>query len=292
MMTTEKAKEYFSAYLEGELDPGLQEMFLRTLDADGELKEEYMLFKQTYDELMSFEAEEIEPPHNLHALIMERVDANVNFDEVKPASGFLRLWTNSRGPIMAGVAATLILGAGLALLKPGSGKTSEAGVGPSIVSNVGRKGPKTNVTVENGKPVLLIESSSDSAINLRWESGRIVTDTVSAGSQFKQDLTNDSDTLQTISVQVDGVEIEQVIIPGKTKLVVKAGEGNLVDFSKALAGYYQVPVELKSVKKGEVLNWDFSIETPTQAANVALGTDHHVEQREDGTITISDPLQQ
>ena len=61
-MTNDKAREFFSAYHEGTLEPGLCASLERRLEGDASLQAEYAAFAETVESLNSMRFESVEIP--------------------------------------------------------------------------------------------------------------------------------------------------------------------------------------------------------------------------------------
>src|SRR5581483_925490 len=73
-MNQEKAREFFSAYFEGVLEPGLKQSFEARLAADAMLQADYAAFSETMGELRTMPEEEIEAPIFLSDRVATRLD--------------------------------------------------------------------------------------------------------------------------------------------------------------------------------------------------------------------------
>ena len=76
-MNQEKAKELFSPYYEGTLEPGLAQALGQSLSKDAHLRAEFEQFERTYDELRALKFEVIDIPEDLAEKISTRIDRQI-----------------------------------------------------------------------------------------------------------------------------------------------------------------------------------------------------------------------
>src|SRR2546429_9984360 len=76
-MNQEKAKEFFSNYYEGTLEPGLAQALEHAMSRDGGIRDDYHHFEQSYEELSSLKFETIEIPFDLNDKILANIDRHI-----------------------------------------------------------------------------------------------------------------------------------------------------------------------------------------------------------------------
>src|SRR5579862_7354737 len=124
-MTHEKARDFFSAYHEGNLEPGILVSFEQKLNGDAALRAEYDRFATTLDQLSALRDTQIEPPVDLNERIAARLDRHVwEQKQVAPKAWFVRL----RLVAFSGVAAVLLVGAAISIKNRDNSSGSGAGV--------------------------------------------------------------------------------------------------------------------------------------------------------------------
>jgi len=73
-MNPVKARDFFSDYYEGLLEPGLKQAFERALKSDPHVQEEYKQFEIVMGQLGSFDKKPVDSPFNLYDKITARLD--------------------------------------------------------------------------------------------------------------------------------------------------------------------------------------------------------------------------
>lgn len=285
-MTTDKARGYFSAYFEGSLDEGLRESFEQALEIDQELKEEYVLFSTTIEDLNSLSEEQIVIPADLHDRIASRMQDVYRSNPVQKAPT-LTLWTNRKALTIAAVAATLIIGGVLSINNRSEQGT--ASVTPSgLPTPVAVEPPSVTLEGDQSQATVKVVLHKQGTIVLRQEGENgLITESMSPDQTFQHTFTVGSDNPTTVQVEIDGAVYATVILPGAVALQVLEGEGNVNTFARSLAGFYRVPVLLEGKANSEQFKWSFDNVTAKQAAALALGTSMTIKQDVEGPITIT-----
>lgn len=222
-MTNEKARDFFSAYYEGSLEPGLCVSFEQKLAEDGSLGAEYRSFTGAMKELDTLKLDEIQVPADLHDRICARLDRYL-YDQKQKAP---RWGLCIRNLAYAGVGVLAIVG-GLFAFNSRSG-TPQAGVIPVPAPDV-----VTYTVTEEG-------------VGVR------------TGSRLSSLLQNDRPHAALFEVKASGDQgVRYVAMQGKRASSVNSGDGTLKEFVKAVADYFRMPVSLKVENADERVTWTFT----------------------------------
>lgn len=281
-MNNEKAREFFSAYSEGTLDAGLAQSFEAKLKADANLRAEYDQFEATLKELESLRFEKIDVPFDLNERISAAVDRSL-YEKKRAAAPSWTLWL--RNVAFAGLAAAALFGAFYTLRLKGDGPVAPAGgiVAPNkTVEQIEYSKSKNGVQMSyrpTEKHVVSIKGGSE---------GEQTIDVDSTG--WLNELKNDQPNAATFTVEVKGeIPSTIVVVPGTERTKSASGQGNLVDFAKAIADYYGKPVVVRSANIETELAWHFGEGAASQEAAAALnGMPFSADLRESGVLSIRD----
>lgn len=231
-MNLSKAREYFSAFYEGSLDRGLREGFERALKTDAQIQAEYKAFERTMMQLDAMKATDVEPPTDLHDLIMARIDKNV-WDQKQKRNPVLSWWKSA---IAVGVAATVIA---IGVLQSGKGTAAnEAGLTmPSNASLDVRAGEKSVFLdyAPNGHHQVIIKSDDGKVLESLDLNGKPIRDKV---------LRNATKVAIMMSVEIDKSPT-WIALPGTDRSNRSAGKGTIKDLALEIANACNVPVVLK-----------------------------------------------
>ncbi|MBI5707754.1 MAG: hypothetical protein HZC36_12290 [Armatimonadetes bacterium] len=247
-MTTEKAKEFFSAYHDGELEKGLKEALERKLAADAALRAEYDAFCLTMGSLSLLAEPVKEPEFDLHERIMARIDkAQWEAKRSKPA-GFLQWW---KSLAVGGLAVAAILTA-ITQLNSGS-------VGPTPAGVLGSAAPGQLSLKQDDKGLTLVyQSAGSKRVILRNYGGEVLEQRVVANKDtLTSALTNKRDETLLLEIDVEGSQPTFVAIPGQKPSVTLQGQGTLKDFAIAFADHFRVPLALEHVDLTQSVAWKF-----------------------------------
>ncbi len=278
-MSVDKAKELFSAYYEGTLEKGLAQTLERQLTDHPLLKEEYVAFEETMQQLESLKFEEAPLPFDLHETISARLDRHL-YEEKQKRPAPLGLWL--RNLAFGGVAAAALLGAVLSLRAP-EGKTNRASLATNSNQLALQATPTGAVIVNLPKKdgAMVIRAGVHGQLIRRIELKSVGADGVP--------LHNSNPEPSLVTIDVPGSEPFLVALPGAKRLSEREGQGSLTDFAQALAGFYNVPVKLEVQDTKIALTWSFQSSDPADAAAISLtGTTFSVDERRTGILCILD----
>lgn len=282
MMNQEKAREFFSAYYEASLEPGLRQAFEAKLDSDFELQADYAAFVATMEELETMSLEEIPVPSFLN----DRIAARMEVERAKRKPTFL-LWNSwLRNLGFASLATAALVGAFFSFGHRGGGSFN-AGLTPSGVD-----GNQLTFTTRDSAVVLNYHPSAAqnvviSSVVTGQEVSRFTADANAAPQTFE----NPEQDTAIFRVQVQGEPNSTLIaVPGTRAASVTTGEGTLTEFVAALASRYHTPVVVQADDVKEHVTWKMEGTNAHQAAEAALaGHSLVVDQRGDsGILTIGD----
>ncbi len=256
-MNQEKAKEFYSAYLEGSLDAGLRQSFEQKLSTDTALRADYDAFVSAVTSLDWLKAETIEVPSYLSDRIATRIEEARNLKQKRGIFGWL---TPGRWALV-GLATVAIVGVCLSIV-------NQEGRGTSMASFFGMV---PAVTVPNAK--LIEDGTQVSIVPSSTQAGSVTFDakTILLKSKIVQPLKNSQSVPDVFTIQISGErEITYVIVPGTQRQPSRKGSGTMLEFAKALSGVYSVPVQVRMSDVSKTVTWNFNGEDPRVAATQAL----------------------
>ena len=279
-MTNEKARDFFSAYHEGTIEPGLRVSFEQKLKSDSEIRHEFDSFVRAMSELDKLKFEEILAPEDLHERISASLDRHI-FERKRSATPGWGIWI--RGLSFAGVAGIAILGAIFAInLRNGRIATADGlGVASDQVDyKVSPAGMTVKLSLASAKTVVISNEG-------KVVSQKMVGD--SATPTFETLLSNPLPQASVFTIQVGNDLGETVVgLPGQTRSTMKRGEGTVVDFAKAVSGYFATPVTIETRVPGERKSWAFTTSDVVTESSKALGSDYGVTLLRDGRLEIEE----
>ena len=283
-MNSEKARDFFSAYYEGTLEPGLVLNLEQKLKTDARLKSDYDAFAAAFADLNSLRDEPIEVPIFLSDRIATRLE-EARQQRRKSFSILNLRWTKFAPYALAGLA---IVAAGLGIAVKGDGHFMTGNWLPWVSSPKGQvDGPSFQF---DGSRVILEAQGSHSVTVSDGVSGKVLR-TVNAedSSSLLPELTNNGAASQLFGIREDGGSIQMVSVPGKTADASHPkGDGTLSQFSLALSNYYHVPVLLENVKLDTKMSWSFEGTNAYRGAIDNLQPAHlSADLRQDGMISIN-----
>jgi hypothetical protein len=283
-MTNEKAREFFSAYQEGALEPGLQQALQQKLRTDRELAADYAAFEETMRELDAMKFEEIDVPMSLSSKIATRIDTISDRRTAKAP-----VWASwLRGIAMGGVAAAAIFFVGASLMNARSNVPVAAG---DFSSSMELDKDHLNFASRGGRVILqYTPTGAKTVIVSSGLTGREIQRFPLDGNHLESALENNLPDTALFDVQVLG-EAQQatIALPGSTVSHEKSGSGDIKKFAMALAGFYRVPVVLEVSALAKPVSWQFTGTDARSAATAAVGSEgYSVDQRSSDMITIMD----
>lgn len=268
-MNVSRAREHFSAYREGTLDAALRMAFERALQTDAELQVEYRAFDGAMEDLDDLRHEAIEPPMWLSDRIATRLD------EAQAARAKTPIWWNGwfRNLAFGGLAVAVLGGAIVGALSRDETTATGSVFTPPISA------PRLQYHFVDGG--LQVTASGEATATAGGVSSRF-------GGKLKGELNNPNASPAVFSIQLDGKEVDVIVLPGSERKTTLQGEGTLVDFAKALASVSGRPVRLPAEGKETRLSWDLSGKDVLADADKSLeAANMGADQRETGEIALS-----
>lgn len=266
-MTQDKAREYFSAFHEGTLEPGLRSSLERKLSGDLALRSEYDAFVATVAALDALRSEAIETPSYLSDRIASRIDTA----RVAPAP-FWAAWFAPR-PAYASSAPRFVWATGLAACL--------------LLGAIGLRGMRSNdsaqasvVSVEGSESVAWTQDANGVTAKFAGGSARKVTVspvggssedfTVDARQPLDVTLQNSNTSSRRFTIKSDGSLFGTVVVPGSRTNVHRAGSGSLEELASALSDTFRIPVVVKGEAAGTTYRWNLEGTDARAAAEKSL----------------------
>jgi hypothetical protein len=285
-MNKEKAREFFSNYVEGTLDSGLQQAFEQAMARDASIRDDYRDFEKNYEDLGSLKFEAIEIPFDLNDKILANIDRHIfeNKRNQQPA------WTTwLRNFSIAGISAVAVLGAFLSLRNVNSKQTIDAGTG---ISNGPAKDELSIEPISNRSAKIDFAPNSTKVLTIHqgFNGPELRRNTVLDGKELATTLENSNPETAVFDLEVNGSKPTLIALPGSQADVTKSGQGDMEAFARALASYYKVPVEIRVGALNVNLSWDFEAPDPVKAAASTLGDlqSYNVSRNDKNLILITD----
>ena len=277
-MTQDKAREFFSSYYDGTIEKGFKQALEQKFRVDADLLAEYKEFEGVLNSLSFLQGEEIEVPFDLNDKISARIDKHVWDQKKAPA---VSIFSGFKSYVFGAIAVVAIVGASVTLHQKG-GKAAEAGIGISSGATV----DKLEASVKDDVLHLNYTPSTPEQVIVRSEDGKVLRQ-VEVKDALDTTLVNSQPNATLMNVSVgQQVPTTYFAIPGSTREMKTSGTGSVLEFAKALSGYYKVPVEITGQPDGNI-SWTFSGSDVRQAAQTNLGSKFSVDQRADNLLSIT-----
>jgi hypothetical protein len=285
-MNQEKAREFFSSYYEGSLDPGLKQALEQAMGKDASIRTDYKEFELTCEELGSLKFETIEIPFGLNDKILANIDRHVLETKKNQQPGWM-MWL--RNVAIAGVSCVAILGAALSLRNL-SGRTANADV---INADSGSKDelsvkPNTN----RDATIHFAPSQTDTLLIREGLKGQELRRyTVAQGEELNKSIENPNQESTVFDIETPKSDTRSILIalPGSSPSHSQTGQGNLEDFAKALATRYRVPVEVHVARPTMNVSWNLQEPDALNAARTTLNaTRYAITLNMNGLLVISE----
>lgn len=281
-MNVTKAREHYSAYYEGTLDPGLKQALERAISTDPAIASDYQEFKATVELLRASADVPIIVPDTLHDQIQQRIDKHVYDQKQRTPVSPLSQW---RTAFFGGVAVVAIGLSSLAVINQNDSKEAQA----NLVPFGNASSPKTDFHYVNGNVELSVETPKAAKVTiLNLVTGKVVEELETEG-RLDSPLNNVGDSAVVLEIMVDkGNRTETIVLPGKLAGEAKKGTGTVLECAMATADAFRTPIILRANTLDTRVDWDFSDVTSTQDLPKALsdlGLTASV--REDGFLILS-----
>jgi len=266
-MHADKARELFSAYLEGKLDPALRESLGRKLASDPKLREEYESFAATYRALQSLGSPAEEPAFDLHDRVMARIDRYA-WEKARAKEPWFRNW---RTALAGGLAALALLSAGVSLMQRGGAPSASLAGTPAVEDRlyVRSDGDEAVVAFQTfGRKTVVVRE-----VNQGRELARVEMDGTAypMGQLFRSPIRVRMDQPSLVQVVVEGREDPLLVaVPGRKASLPREGRGSIQDLALALADRYRVPVVVSTRTDKTDFVWKLGNPDSVAAATDAL----------------------
>jgi len=278
-MTLEKARDYFSAYYEGTLEPGLRQAFEHRLNSDSSLQADYAAFTETMEELDLLPHEEIEIPMFLN----DRIAARLEPERARKRDR-VPIWTVWLRGLAFGSLATAALA--FAFISMNShGEVAKAGLAD------GGTGERVTFTIKQSQLTMDYHPSTEHTVIVSsGVTGKEVKRFTADATAMSQPFVNSQPGTALFQVQVLGQPGSSLVaVPGTATGSNTSGEGTMSDFAVALADRFRTSVVLKISDPTDHVSWKFDGTDVRRAADSALKeTPYMVDQREAGILNIMD----
>lgn len=266
-MHADKARELFSAYLEGKLDLAMREPLERKLASDRNLREEYESFSAAYRALQSLGGPIEEPTIDLHDRVMARIDRYA-WEKARSKEPWFRNW---RTTLAGGLAALAIVSAGVSVMQRGGAPSASLTGGPAVEDRlyVRADGDEAVVSFQTfeRKTVVIRE------VNQGRELARVEMDggAYPMGQLFRSPIRVRMDQPSLVQVVIEGREDPLLVaVPGRKTSLPREGRGSIQDLALALADRYRVPVVVSTQTDKTNFVWKLEIPDSVAAATDAL----------------------
>lgn len=268
-MNHQKARECFSSYYEGKLEPGLKESLERQFATDTGLHAEYKSFVQVVEAIEQMAKADVEIPFDLHDRITRRLDFQL-YEQKRSAAPKFSVWWRSL--TLGGVAAAAILSA-IVALRPSNG--------PSVAGAISGAGSTelSVVYLDNVTRLQLGTSQSEVTVT-EIESGTKLKSIKLLSQSLDAPILNPRKEPVAISARrSESKEALTFVVPGTNRKPGKDGSGTVMDFGLAISGHFGMPVSL-SGNSSTTIKWklegvlsprDVSVEPASVTMSVVNG---------------------
>jgi len=283
-MNQEKAREFFSSYYEGAIEPGLKQALEQAMAKDPNIRDDYRAFENAYEDLGSLKFETIEIPFDLNDKILANLDRNI-YERKRNQQPSWIMWL--RNAAIAGVSCVAVLGAVLSLRNLTSKTASAGGFQVGSFKNALKIEPRTN----REATVSFAPATTETLIikeGLNGPERRRAT--VLEGKDMTTTLQNPNANATVFDLEVKSDKRSTLIaLPGSAASTSKTGGGNLEEFARALASYYKVPVEIHVDSPTVNVTWDFQANDALNATPAALDASRYtIDWQTNNLLVISD----
>lgn len=243
-MNLNKAREYFSAYYEGQLDKGLAQSFERALRDDAQLQAEYRAFKGTMEELSILSSSSVELPDDLHEKITARLDRHIWENKQTQRTGLAHWWRL----LAIGGAAAAVIAVAVFQANQGVAPGPDPRVSPAtIVSPRGEPSKLEILPHANGVTLSYVANESKTIVISDADGKELEPVPVGPNVSMKEKLlANAGERALILSVKVGNEAPVWIALPGSKQTEFTAGSGTLRQFVESIADGYQTPVVLNA----------------------------------------------
>jgi len=278
-MTQEKAREYFSAYYEGTLEPGLRQAFEHRLSSDLTLNADYAAFTETMEELDLLPHEEIEIPMFLN----DRIAARLEPERARKRDR-VPVWTVWLRGLAFGSLATAALAFAVISVNNHDNVAKASFVDAGAGDRVSFSSRGTNLVMDyhpSAERTVVVSSGINGKELKRFSAD---------SSAPSQPFDNPQPGTALFQVQVLGQTGSTLVaVPGTESHAAVSGDGTMSEFAVALAERFRTSVIVRISDPTDHVAWKFEGTDVRRAADSALkDTPYMVDQREAGILNIMD----
>ena len=264
-MTNDKAREFFSAFHEGTLEPGLRASLERSLGGDAELRAEYAAFAQTIESLDALRHEAIEIPLYLGDRIARRIDPVLDAKRVP-------FWQTLFAPRQTAPRFGWALGVAGAFLVAAVGLRGLRVEGVESAGIVSGGGDGVRWSKGGEDVVARFDGASAHRVEVLAEGGEPQAYQLANGQPFELTLSNPNTVARRFKVTVGDDALATVAVPGRKTASRRAGSGTVGELASALADAYKVAVVVKGLAPETPVRWSFDSADARAAAEQSLGS--------------------
>lgn len=278
-MKQEKAREFFSGYYEGTLDPSLRQAFEHALNSDAAIRSDYEGFAHTLDDLVFLRSEQIEAP----VLLSDRIATRLEQAEVQRnrQTWSPRNWLIGLG--LAGVAAVVLVGGAMSF-----GNRDRNAMATTIVSPTNESESLTVNSVQ-GEVTCRVRVEAKRTITVSLANGKILRQIEAQGRDVVIPLENLNPGAVVFRVEVLGEGTSKLVaVPGSTFKKGTTGSGSLTDLAAAVADRYHSPIVIEAAAGRKSVTWNFGPDAIASINQALRGTGLSVEQHANEMLSISD----
>lgn len=279
-MNVNKAREYYSAYYEGTLEPGLKQAFERAMNESAQIQSEYRAFAKTVEAINGLQDEEIEIPFDLHERISARLDKDVWERKQKAGSSWFGRWWQTMA--LGGVAVLAVVGSLVTIFNPNRNfQQSQAGL-------VATAHAVPLVSLKGQELLIQADPTPGEKLTVRQEDGTSDLASYDLGStKVRSPLHNSSTTPALFTISTSKTTV-YVVLPGTDSTEPSKGAGNTVQLAKALAAAYHVPVMLDSIRGAGEVRWTMSGKSVDDAVATKLEGHKVILTKQEGMLKLTD----
>lgn len=287
-MNSQKARDYFSAYFEGELETGLRQQFETALKNDVELKTDYDDFVRVMAVLADHGQDDIVVPADLGEQISRRLDKHLWDQKQSARPG---VFTNWRMVLTGGLAVVAI---GTVVWSLNAPQSSDGVVKGNIIGGVNsshKSVTASDLTFVDGQVRLVIETNEELAATVRdLETMETIESLELKGRGIQSPLTNEKAEPAVLQIDLGkGNDPLIVVLPGASDSKELSGEGTVIDFTKAVAQTFRTPVLVRSSRLSAPMRWSFDLaKGPEQLPALLRDQAQTITERTDGFLVLSD----
>lgn len=284
-MNANKARDFFSAYYEGDLEAGLSQAFESALSNDAALADDYSSFVRTMELVQSADFSEAEVPFDLHDRIMARLD-HQEWEEKQAAKP--GLFGNWRLAFFGGLAAVAIVAAALTIWSPAPRSSRDVA---NFVVNPGpvvKPSMKVGVEFLDGKLVIGVENVESGKVSVREIGGSEVFGSEVGSKGLKSPLENAAEQAVALEAIVNDKRQLVVVVPGTVQGSAYEGEATVLECAKAIADAYRTPILVTASDLDKVVTWNLVAGDSTTEIAEKLAGQLSLSVRQDGLVLIQD----